>query len=374
MDVDTASERERREAVADIIHRRKAEIEERWLQTVLRDVAGRDVPLTDLRDSIGDYIELLANRLKEKDGENEGSRGEDAWVELTREHAITRVRLGFDISQLVHEFIVLRRTMFDVAREEGHLQGPEAQILAEMIEAGIALAVRTYVEARDFEARQAEARHLGFVTHELRNPLATATLAAAQIRSTANGSDRLDRAVSLLERAHRDIRTLIDQFLSVERLEAGQVIPKPAETELGELLDPMLETFKQMASSRSVELRAQYDPHVRLNVDSMLTASAIGNLVENAIKYSSPGEVRVEVHENPSEIELHVRDHCSGLSPEELRVVFEPFRRGPHGGKGSGLGLAIARRAIEAQGGSIHAESEGGHGCHFWMLLPKSRN
>src|SRR5207253_1573899 len=93
----------------------------------------------------------------------------------------------------------------------------------------------------------------------------------------------------------------------------------------------------------------------------------------NAIKYSNPGEVRVAVFDTGSSIEIHVRDNCEGLSPEELRVVFEPFRRGSHGGSGSGLGLAIARRAVEAQGGSIHVESRG-QGCHFWIVLPKERS
>lgn len=365
---------EQREALAEVIVRRRTEIEERWLQTVLRDVAGREIPLTDLRNAIGDYILRLAERVRgNDDGLPAGSRGRDAWAELAREHAITRVRLGFDISQLVHEFIVLRRTLSDVVAEEGLLGGQEAEMIADLIEAGVALAVGTYVESRDYAARQEEARHLGFVTHELRNPLATATLAAAQIRRHADSDVRVRRAIDLLDRAHGNIRTLIDRVLRAGRLEAGQVVPNPVETNLGSLLDPMLETFREMANTRGVELIADYDPGIRLSVDPMLTSSAIGNLLENAIKYSNPGEVRFDARANHTEVELHVRDNCTGLTQEELRVVFEPFRRGRHGGTGSGLGLAIARRAVEAQGGSIHAESKG-PGCHFWVVLPKAKH
>jgi signal transduction histidine kinase len=60
-----------------------------------------------------------------------------------------------------------------------------------------------------------------------------------------------------------------------------------------------------------------------------------------------------------------------GISKEELQTVFEPFRRGTTDKAGTGLGLAIARRAVEAQGGSIGAESPGPHGCHFWIALPR---
>ena len=63
------------------------------------------------------------------------------------------------------------------------------------------------------------------------------------------------------------------------------------------------------------------------------------------------------------------------LSAEELKTIFDPFRRGAHKGQpGTGLGLAIARRAVEAQGGRIAAESNTERGCHFWFTLPKARH
>jgi signal transduction histidine kinase len=69
-----------------------------------------------------------------------------------------------------------------------------------------------------------------------------------------------------------------------------------------------------------------------------------------------------------------MRDTCIGISPEELKTIFEPFKRGAAGrlsSSGTGLGLAIARRAVRAQGGDMGAESPGHSGCHFWLSLPK---
>jgi signal transduction histidine kinase len=75
--------------------------------------------------------------------------------------------------------------------------------------------------------------------------------------------------------------------------------------------------------------------------------------------------------DRPHDVVVHVYDNCHGLSPQELAIIFEPFKRGHSSKPGSGLGLAIARRAIEAQGGVIGAESDSERGCHFWVTLPK---
>src|SRR5204862_6285799 len=83
-------------------------------------------------------------------------RAGSAWARVARDHGITRVRIGFDISQLVHEFIVLRRTIQEVVREEDPALG-SADTLSDMLEAAIAVAVQAYVDVRDFELRRAQA-------------------------------------------------------------------------------------------------------------------------------------------------------------------------------------------------------------------------
>jgi signal transduction histidine kinase len=70
---------------------------------------------------------------------------------------------------------------------------------------------------------------------------------------------------------------------------------------------------------------------------------------------------------------VDVSDTCAGLSPEQLRTIFEPFKRGRSAKGRTGLRLAIARRAVEARGGSIRGESSGTAGCSFWTTVPKRR-
>jgi signal transduction histidine kinase len=103
----------------------------------------------------------------------------------------------------------------------------------------------------------------------------------------------------------------------------------------------------------------------------MLTASAVQNLVDNAVKFTDHGEVTFVVEPRDGDVVFHVRDSCAGIDEDDLRLIFEPFRRGHSGKAGTGLGLAIARHAVESQGGTIHVESTPGVGCHFWFILPK---
>src|SRR6185369_4678877 len=95
-----AEDRQRRAALADAIDRRRADIEQRWLAAVQRQLgeARPGVSPTDLRDAIGEYLVELARAVRSADSAEQG--GNAAWAHIAREHAVTRVRLGFDIDQL----------------------------------------------------------------------------------------------------------------------------------------------------------------------------------------------------------------------------------------------------------------------------------
>ena len=364
MDQDARSVRER---LRRIIEQRTEEIERRWLARVQQDIVKQPgVELTLLRDGMPDYLieltKVLGNGADPLD-----HRAESAWARVARDHGITRVRIGFDIGQLVHEFIVLRRTIQEVVREEDPSLGP-ADILAELLEAAIAVAVQAYVDARDFESRRAQAANVGFLTHELRHPLSAASLAAARLRRSATPEQ--ESALAILDRGLHRLSELIDGVLLTEKLEAGEITIAPTQTTLGQLMEPV-ETLRGPAEQKGLRFRTEYDPDLSLAVDVDLTRSVLQNLAENAVKYTDDGEVKISIKDAGDDVVVDVRDTCKGLSPEELGTIFEPFKRGRTDKTGTGLGLAIARRAVEAQGGSIHAESPGSSGCHFSVRLPR---
>ena len=355
--------------LADMIGRCRDEIMSRWLDAVSAGQRLSGVPLTALRDALPDYLDKIRTELRAKGRVTFEESGGAAWRSVAQEHALTRVQMGFDISQLVHEFVVLRRVMFDLAIRENVFEREHSSILAELIEAGIGVAVQSYVEARDYESRRRQAANVGFVTHELRNPLNAAMLAAELVREDAAGSS--GRALDALDRSLRRMLDLVDSVLDTARNESDATECRPTPTTLGEIFADPISTAEVQAQRKGLALETEFDASSELEVDPDLTRSAIQNLLDNAVKYTGEGGIAVSVDEGPDEIVIHVRDSCPGISPEELQTIFQPFRRGQTGTKGTGLGLTIAKRAARLQGGDLQAESEGDHGCHFWMTLPR---
>lgn len=367
----SGTERTDRSALADLIDARKDEIVARWTERVRTELP-RDVELTQLRDAMPDYLARLSEALR--GGGSLAQSGSAVWEDVAREHAITRVRLGFDVRELVREFVVLRQVLAEISREhQAAFDVTQATRVADLIEAAVAVAVGTYVDARDYEARRKQAEHIGFLAHELRSPLTAVRMSAARLRRTVPKEDA--EPLDVLERNVQRLQSLIDGVLHAERLEAGKVEPQVADIELGELLDHSMEAARMAADEKGIAFRADYDPKLLVRADQELGSHAIQNLVDNAVKYTDTGGVEVVAETTSDHVTVHVRDTCPGLSHEELKVIFEPFERGRrHGKPGSGLGLAIARRAIETQGGTIGAESPGERGCHFWITLPRSHH
>lgn len=357
--------------LGELIDRERVEIERRWLERVQRDLlAGRPgIEPTHLRDGLPHYLAALAKLLSSDGRENLSVAAEPAWATVAREHGITRVRIGFNLSQLIHEFIILRQVIRHRAAEAGLAGGDTEAILADMLDAAIATSVSAYVDARDFEARKKQAENIGFLTHELRNPLAAASLRSAQLRRQAAPAQQ--QLLEGLDEALQRLGALIDSVLLTQRLEAGKMESHPADIKLGVVLEPALEAGRALAAQKGITFHAAFDPELAVRLDPLLTRSAVQNLIDNAAKYTDAGRVDVSVDDVPEGLVIHVRDTCPGISEEELRTIFEPFERGTTGKSGTGLGLAIARRAIEAQGGSIGAESPGVTGCHFWITLPR---
>jgi signal transduction histidine kinase len=363
------------EGIAGVLERRRLDIERRWLEQITADVTTAGVDLTDLRNGMPRYAKELARALASDDGARAEEEGNATFLMVAREHGLTRVRLGFDVGQLVHEFIVLRRIIQDVLAEEGLERDESVDRVSAFIDAAISAAVKSYVDSRDFAARREEARHIGFITHELRNPLTTATVALSQLRHLLPEPPAGQRRLfELLSRALESLKDLIDKVLLTERLEAGEVESQPIEIELGELLGPILRDAQARAEDKGLRLVTDFDPRVRLRLDPELTTSALQNLVDNALKYTDEGTVSIRVVDGQDEVIFHVHDNCEGLSAEELRTIFAPFRRGATRKHGSGLGLAIAKRSVEAQEGTIGAESDHEGGCHFWISLPKAKH
>ena len=243
-------------------------------------------------------------------------------------------------------------------------------MLADLIDAAIATSVKSYVESRDYRTRQLEEEHLGFLTHELRNPLTTASLAASQLRKDPGLNPTSVRVLELLDHGLGRTKELIEQALLAGKLEAGQAQPVIEDLLAADVIEEALTAAGAEALRKGLVLETKFDREIVVRADSKLIVSAVQNLADNAVKFTDHGKVEITLERRKPEAVIHVRDNCSGISAAELEKIFEPYERGSSGKPGTGLGLAIARRAISLIGGTIGAESTEQQGCHFWITVP----
>jgi two-component system sensor histidine kinase KdpD len=203
------------------------------------------------------------------------------------------------------------------------------------------------------------------VSHDLRSPLTAIRTAAAGVgSSTVSSEERAEMAAVIAGESDRLAR-LIENLLDLSRLEAGTLEPRRDWFSLEEVVDAASQGF-------DAPLDVQVEPDLPLlKGDSAQLERALGNLLENAARYSDGQPVAVRATSAGQRILLRVSDSGPGIPKDQLGHIFEPFYRmeGAPGG-GSGLGLAIARGFVEANGGRLRAQSLPGQGATFVIDFP----
>lgn len=204
------------------------------------------------------------------------------------------------------------------------------------------------------------------VSHDLRTPLTAIAAAGEALQSdTIDPSDRAELAKTVTEEAAR-LNSLVSKLLDLSRLQAGEVQPRRDWCAIDELLQTAID---HAPDNSRVEMHIEDElPLVR--ADGALLERAFANLVDNALRYSGDSEVAVTARRSGSHVRIRVIDRGPGIDPTELESVFLPFHRGSAGGEGAGLGLAIVRGMVEANGGTVWAESLPGQGATFVIDLP----
>ena len=241
-------------------------------------------------------------------------------------------------------------------------------------------AERTSALVAEQEARQAaeEANRqkdvfLGVVSHELRTPL-SAILGWTKILDSTSDPAKTKRGMEAIERNARLLARLVDDLLDVTRLTVGRLDLVSAPADLQAIAQAALDLVQPAAISRGVVLQwtASFSAAPILG-DTQRLQQAIGNLLFNAIKFSSDGGlVLLELNTEHREAILQITDHGAGIAPEALPHIFERFWQAETGAKGGlGLGLAITKHIVERHGGTVEATSGGvGHGATFRLKLP----
>ena len=290
-------------------------------------------------------------------------------------HGRELMRQGFTVDQVVHDYGDLCQAITDLAFEvKAPIEIDEFRTLNRCLDNGIADAVTEYSYQRFSvlanDGVQALSERLGSLAHELRNLIHTATLAFAAIKAGSVGVTGPTGAV--LERALIGLRTLVDRSVADVRVAAG-LPPRHELISLADFID-------QIGTSALLEARAReckftvsvVDERLALDVDREMLLSAVGNLLQNAFKFTEHGtEVSVHAYAVADRILIDVEDHCGGLPPGSADQMFLPFEQSGKDRSGLGLGLAICRRSVEANKGIVRVRDVPGAGCIFTIDLPR---
>lgn len=211
------------------------------------------------------------------------------------------------------------------------------------------------------------------IAHDLRTPLA---VLRSEIEAMQDGVSRPDEAG--LERLHGQVlllTQLVNDLRTLSLAESGGMGVKKEQMELAGYLEEVLEMFRSRAVEAGLELVSSVPPQLFAPLDPNQMKRVLNNLLDNAVRYASPGKVEVSALVNQDRVQIEVRDFGPGLSQEALERVFDRFYRGDasrtraEGRGGSGLGLTIARAIVEAHGGKLAAANHPQGGAVFTIYL-----
>lgn len=224
-------------------------------------------------------------------------------------------------------------------------------------------------------ADRERAAFLAAVSHELRSPLNAILGFADVLMSEVDGplSPSAREEVDQIRDSGAHLLGLINDILEFSALESGQLRLTRAKVDLTALATDVVREARGLVGDKPIQVRVQFDEPVMARADARRMRQIIGNLVNNAVKFTQRGEVVVSVGRKRNLAFVRVSDTGPGISPEERQVIFREYKQAPseHARRrGTGLGLAISKRLMSLHRGSIRVESELGRGSTFEVVFP----
>ena len=292
-------------------------------------------------------------------------------------HGMELHRLGYTIDQVVHDYGDLCQAVTDLALErDAPFSIDEFRTLNRCLDNSIAYAVTEFSGARDRlieSKRAAELKEfVGFLVHELRNALSTAMLA---VKAMEQGSLPVGGATgAVLKRSHAALKTLVDHALDDVR-----GIAKAPDAQVFQLR-PLLADAESAVGLQSLTggkklVVDAVDPDLSVCANRERVLAALGNLLQNAVKFTQPGTtITLRALGIGEKVQIQVADQCGGLPPGSSETMFSPFSQRSTDKSGLGIGLTISRHGVEAEGGTLTVADVPGKGCVFTITLPRHRS
>jgi PAS domain S-box-containing protein len=224
---------------------------------------------------------------------------------------------------------------------------------------------------KEKELSELKTRFVSTASHEFRTPLAT-ILSSVSLIGKYTGPDDEEKRHKHIERIKssvNNLRDILNDFLSVDKLEAGKVLNEPMTFNVKEMIQGLTDEVRSILKDGQA-LDYQHSGKEDVYMDKMLLKNVMLNLISNAIKFTEEGkEIMINSTLSEKELKIAVKDSGIGISEEDQKNLFERFFRAKNAIniQGTGLGLNIVRKYVELMDGEISFESELGKGTTFFL-------
>jgi CheY-like chemotaxis protein len=222
-------------------------------------------------------------------------------------------------------------------------------------------------------ATAAKTRFLAAASHDLRQPVQSLFFFVAALRPHLHGEGG-QAAMTMFERGLDTLKQLLDELLDLSRFDAGGIDPHLEDFAIKPVLDGIVVTYAPIAAAKGLYLVVAGGEGFAVRSDRALLARMVRNLVENAIKYTEQGGVRVQFRVLGERLLIEVHDTGIGIPPDEQELIFTEFHQVGNQerdrGRGAGLGLAIVKQLSSLLDHPITLASHPGKGSVFTIDVP----
>ena len=213
------------------------------------------------------------------------------------------------------------------------------------------------------------------MSHEIRTPM-NGVIGFAELLSTSDLDGQQGRYVDLIRESGKSLQTLLNDILDLSKIQAGEFEIRSGPTNLRHLIGRTAQLFEPQAREKAIYLKVEIDAELPdfVRIDGLRLRQVISNLFSNALRFTEHGGIALRVEKTGSQIAFAVSDTGTGISPNMLEAIFDPFAQETSLCKkytgGTGLGLSISRELADLMGGTLMVESVVGRGSTFTLMLP----
>ena len=360
--------------LGELIESYRRELLSEWHREVdlFRGAEQLDAPT--IMDHIPQLLTELAQHLR-------SGRSEANLIVSPAEHGVQRWKVGFDITEIVAEYGILRTCIYRLAEKHRlPLTTHVACVVNTVFDNAVAQAVKAYATHMSVELQKRREEHLSFVVHDLRTPLQAVSLATTMLERSlpdASKTELFASSLSMLRRNIGRLDALIKRVLQEERnlqLEDSLRVEK-REFDLWSLVESIIQDLYPIANDAHTTLVNNVPSDMTIFADARLLGLVFQNLISNAIKFTPGGEVIVGAQFRGADgiAQCWVQDTGAGIEPDRIQRIFEKLETDEKPEKrGVGLGLAIVKQIVELHDGTVAVESRVSDGSTFTLEFPQA--